>query len=148
MLTYHYVVTLSCLPPTFRLPKRLSGKESACNAGDMGSIPRLGQSPGESNGNLLQYPCLWNSVDRGAWWGIVQVVAKRVGPKLSNTHTHTHTHSAFSPENPQFLWYFKTSSLSCYWESHWSICWARDFDFVPEGSLSSTSLDTPLLIKL
>ena len=43
-------------------------KESACNAGDPGFIPRLGRSPGEGNGNPLQYSCLENSIDRGAWW--------------------------------------------------------------------------------
>jgi len=42
------------------LPRWLSGKESACNAGDPGSIPRLGRSPGEGNGNPLQYSCLEN----------------------------------------------------------------------------------------
>ena len=53
--------------------KRLSsssgsvGKESACNAGDPGSIPGLRRLPGEGNGNPLQYSCLKNSVDRGAW---------------------------------------------------------------------------------
>ena len=50
------------------------GKESACSAGDPGSIPGLGRSPGEGNGNPLQYPCLENLMDRGAWW--VHRVAK------------------------------------------------------------------------
>ena len=43
------------------------GKETACNAGDLGSIPGVGRSPGEGNGNLLQYSCLENSMDTGAW---------------------------------------------------------------------------------
>ena len=43
------------------------GKESACNSGDMGSIPGLGRSPGEGNGNPLQYSCLENPMDGGAW---------------------------------------------------------------------------------
>ena len=43
------------------------GKASACNAGDLGSIPGLGRSPGEGNGNPLQYTCLENSMDGGAW---------------------------------------------------------------------------------
>ena len=43
------------------------GKASACNAGDPGSIPGLGQSPGEGNGYTLQYFCLENSMGRGAW---------------------------------------------------------------------------------
>ena len=54
------------------------GKESACNAGDPGSIPGSGRSPGEANGNPLQYSCLENSTDRGAWWATVHGVA-RVG---------------------------------------------------------------------
>ena len=48
------------------------GKVSACNAGDPGSIPGLGRSPGEGNGNPLQYSCLENPMDRGAWWATVQ----------------------------------------------------------------------------
>ena len=52
-----------------------NGKESAFNAGDQGSIPRLARSPGEGNGNLLQYSGLENSMDRGAWWAIVHGVA-------------------------------------------------------------------------
>jgi len=44
----------------------LSGKESACNAGDLSSIPGLGRSPGEGNGNLHQYSCLENPMDRRA----------------------------------------------------------------------------------
>ena len=52
------------------------GKESACSAGDPGLIPGLGRSPGEGNGNLLQYSCLENLMDRGAWWAAVHGVAK------------------------------------------------------------------------
>ena len=52
------------------------GKESASSAGDLGSIPRLGRSPGEQNGNPLQYPCLENLMDRGAWWAAVHGVTK------------------------------------------------------------------------
>ena len=51
-------------------------KESACNAGDLGSIPGSGRSPGEGNGNPLQYSCLENSMDGGAWWATVHGVAK------------------------------------------------------------------------
>ena len=49
------------------LPWWLSGKESACNAGDTGSIPKLGRSPGVGNCNPLQYSFLGNPIDRGAW---------------------------------------------------------------------------------
>ena len=52
------------------------GKESACNASDPGSIPGSGRSPGVGTGYLLQYSCLENSKDRGAWWAIVHGVAK------------------------------------------------------------------------
>ena len=45
-----------------------AGKESACNAGDLGSIPGLGRCPGGGHGNPLQYSCLENPMDRGAWW--------------------------------------------------------------------------------
>ena len=53
------------LPQGF--PGGLDGKESACNAGDPGLIPGSGRSPGEGNGNPLQYYCLENPMDRGAW---------------------------------------------------------------------------------
>ena len=53
------------------------GKESACNTGDLGSIRGLERSPGERNGNPLQYSCLENSMDRGAWWATVHGVTKR-----------------------------------------------------------------------
>ena len=51
-------------------------KASACNEGDMGSIPGLGRSPGEGDGNPLQYSCLENHMDGGAWWATVHGVAK------------------------------------------------------------------------
>ena len=51
-------------------------KKSACNAGDLGSIPGLGRSPGEGNGNPLQYSSLENPMDRGAWWATVHGVAE------------------------------------------------------------------------
>ena len=58
------------------------GKESACNAGDQGSIPGSGRSPGEGNGNPLQYSCLENPVGRGAWQATVHGVV-RVGHDLT-----------------------------------------------------------------
>ena len=51
-------------------------KASAYNVGDSGSIPELGRSPGEGNGNPLQYSCLENPMDRGAWQSAVQGVVK------------------------------------------------------------------------
>ena len=52
-------------------------KESACNVGDLGSIPGLGRSLGGGHGNPLQYSCLENPMDRGAWQATVHGVAKR-----------------------------------------------------------------------
>ena len=49
---------------------------SACNVGDLGSIPGSRRSPGEGNGNPLQYSCLENSMDGGAWWATVHAVTK------------------------------------------------------------------------
>ena len=54
------------------------GKEIVCNAGDLGSIPGSGRSPGEGNGKPLQYSCLQNPMDRGAWWTTVHR-SQRVG---------------------------------------------------------------------
>ena len=51
-------------------------KVSACNVGDLGLIPGSGRSPGEGNGNPLQYSCLENPKDKGAWWATVHGVAK------------------------------------------------------------------------
>ena len=59
-----------------------SGKESASNAGDLGSIPGLGRSPEEENGNLLQYSCLEKPMDRGAWQAIFHGIT-RVGHDLA-----------------------------------------------------------------
>jgi len=52
------------------------GSVSVCNAGDQGLIPGLGRSPGEGNGNPLQYSYLENPMDRGAWWATVHGVSK------------------------------------------------------------------------
>ena len=57
-------------------PSGLDGKEYSCNAGNPGSIPRSGGSPGEGHGYPLQYSCLENSMDRGAWRAIVHWVTK------------------------------------------------------------------------
>ena len=57
-------------------PGDSDGKAAACNAGDPGLIPGSGRSPGEGNGNPLQYSCLENPMDGGAWWATVHGVAK------------------------------------------------------------------------
>ena len=73
------------------------GEESACDAGDPGSITGSGRSPGEGNGNLLWYSCLENSMDRGAWWATVHGVAKSQ-TRMSDSH-----HTQFSCEVGQSL---------------------------------------------
>ena len=63
-------------------PGGSDSKESACNAGHLGSFPGLERSPGEENGNTLQYSCLENSTDTGAWWAIQSMGLQRVGQNL------------------------------------------------------------------
>ena len=73
-------------PFTYYRMAHLSDKASACNAGDSGdpsSIPGLERSPGRGKGNLFQYSCLENPMDRGAWWATVYGVAKNQ-TQLSN----------------------------------------------------------------
>ena len=69
-------------------PGGSDGKESACNVGDLGSIPGLGRFPGEGNDYPLQYSGLENSMDRGAWWATVHGVAKS-RTQLNNFHFHS-----------------------------------------------------------
>ena len=65
-----------------------SGKELVCSARDSGSIPGLGRSPGEGTGNPLQYSCLENSMDRGAWQATVYGVGNS-WTQLSKFHFET-----------------------------------------------------------
>jgi len=83
------------IPVFLGFPGGSDSKE--CNAGDPGSIPESGRSPGGGHGNPLQYSCLKNLVDRGAWWAIVHEVTP-----TTHIHTHTHTH------NPSMLWLTST----------------------------------------
>ena len=62
----------------FSFPGGAEVKASACNVGDLGSIPGSERSSGEENGNLLQYSCLENPMDGGAWWATVHG-SQRVG---------------------------------------------------------------------
>ena len=68
------------------LPRWLRGKEPPCRE-DLGSIPGLGRSPGEGNGNPLLYSHLENPTDRGVWWATVR------GLLESDTTEHTHIHT-------------------------------------------------------
>ena len=73
-------------------PGGLDGKESACNEGDPSSTPGLGRSPGEGNGNPLQYSYLGNPMDRGAWWATIHGVAdSQTLLKRPSTHAHITT---------------------------------------------------------
>ena len=67
---------LAFIMVTMGFPSDSDSKESACNVGDTGSTPGSERSPGEGNGNPLQYSCLENAMDRGAWRGTVHGITK------------------------------------------------------------------------
>ena len=88
-------------------PRWKNGKEYAANTGDTSS-PGLGGSPGEGNGKPLQYSCLEDSMDRGAWWATMHEVAKNrtqvsvlahTGARV-HTHTHADTHAQYAYCDP------------------------------------------------
>ena len=72
-------------------PGGSDGKASAYNVGDLASIPGLGRSPGEGNGSPLQYSCLGNPIEGGAWYFIVHGVAKNMTEQL-----HFHLHARYN----------------------------------------------------
>ena len=74
-------------------PGSSDGKASAYNAGDPSSIPGSGRSPGEGNGNPLQYSCLENPMDQGAWWATVHRVTKSQ-TQLKQLSMHTLTYKS------------------------------------------------------
>ena len=69
-------MNITCINNMEGFPGGSEVKASACNMGDPGLIPGLGRSPGERNGNPLQYSCLENPMDGGAWWATVHGVTK------------------------------------------------------------------------
>ena len=74
----------------FSFPGGSDGKKSACNEGDLRSISVSGRSPGEGNGNPLQYSCLENPMHRGAWWATVHgVVQSQTQLEWLSMHTYT-----------------------------------------------------------
>ena len=85
-------------------------KESACKAGDPGLSPGLGRSPGEGNGNSLQYSCLENLRDRGVCWATVHGVAESDTPELSKHSTAQHSIFSVLYITPSYLVYFIPSS--------------------------------------
>ena len=101
---------------TNAFPGGSDGKESAENAGDPGSIPESGRSPGEGNGNPLQVSCLENPVDKGAWRALVHCVTESL-TRLKRLSTH---------RERKFIVTFRSawSHVILYQaESHFSECW-------------------------
>ena len=79
-------------------PGGSDGKESACNAGDLGLIPGLGRFPGEGNGNPLQYSSMENPADRGAWWATVHGVTKESDKTWQKTTATRNSRNHFLKE--------------------------------------------------
>ena len=77
------------------------GKESACKAGDLGSIPGWGRSPGEGNGYPLQYSCLGNSMDRGTWWATIHGITRVGHDWVTNTQSAERTSNGHILESLQ-----------------------------------------------
>ena len=95
-------------------------KASACNAGDLGSIPGSGRSPGEGNGNPLQYSCLENPMGGGAWWATVHGVAKSRTRLSDFTFTSLNWVFAYSSEKKFFfVFFFLLLLYSKIWEYVW-----------------------------
>ena len=96
-----------------------SGKESACKAGDVGSIPGLGRSHGEGHG-ILEYSCLGNPMDRGAWWTTV--------PRVTKESDRTLWLSKQTKQSTLHIWMLKIILImlySCFFPdlgSNWSLC--------------------------
>ena len=89
---FRHICICVCILCKWGFPAGSDCKESTCNAGDLGSILGSGRSPGGGHGNPLQYSCLENPMDRGAWQATVCGVVKS-WTWLTNTHTNTHTYS-------------------------------------------------------
>ena len=124
-------------------PGSSDSKESACNAGDPDLIPGSGRSSGDGNGYPLQYSCLENSMDRGAWWAIVHEATKSQ-TQLSDSHTHIISASQkpyllstsvkyifFFPENGWFI------QIRVYWSHYVNL---QTYNYLREWPNSFTSL--------
>ena len=96
-------------------PSGSDGKESPCNPGDPGSIPGLGRSPGKRHGNPLQYSCLENLMDRGAWGATIHGVRKRMRVRgcldVSEIENSQGTDSSLSLSDSETCWLSPSSGL-------------------------------------
>ena len=121
-------------------PSGSNSKESACNVGDLVLIPGWEGSPGEGNGYPLQYSCLENPMDRGAWRAAVHGVAKSQ-TRLSNSHFRFHTNIYYLT---WFLWIRIQARLSqWFWfraapETASGVCWDRGHPEATSRSLAHT----------
>ena len=122
LLSLSHFLALRTMKKLFAITRWLSGKEFACQAGDLGSIPGLWRSPGEGNDNPLQYSCLENSMDGGTWWATVHGVAK------SWTRLSDFTHSLSHPLPRSFVTFGQLT---------WSLGWE---DPLEEGKATHSSI--------
>ena len=79
------------LPWALSFPCGSDGKESACNVGDPGLMPGSGKSLGEGHGNPLQYPCLENPMDGGAWWATYNPLSRKESDTTEQLQFHFFT---------------------------------------------------------
>ena len=101
-------------------PRSQVSRESACNAGDPGSIPGSGRCPGEENGNPLQYSCLENLMDGGVWWATVHGVARVrhvLASKPATSKLFTHSNACQTENLLVFCLLFRFNSLVKYHSS-------------------------------
>ena len=160
-LCCHFLIgaVLSGFSIPLGFPGGSAGKESACKAGDTGSIPGSGRSTGEGNGYPLQYSCLENSMDRGAWW-VQSMGSQRVWHDWVN-NSFLAPRFLFSDQKwrggrlgPALWWDFSTAGTSAFqllqpscWnlaaevpgETYWSEGWKKQH-FVPLLSINYRAL--------
>ena len=110
------------LKPSFCLhqgfPGGLDVKESACRAGGPGPIPGSGRSSGEGNGYPLQYSCLGNPINRGAWWAIIHGVSKCWTEQLTHAHNWFQSvHAQPLYQLPLYVLRFEEPALKGSWWS-------------------------------